>query len=79
MSSLQNMCGEEAQRKLLQLKPLFHKDTRERFFLTDDLKTSDLAGLVEGNAFDVQKLIPFIVSAIHNIDSRITRLENANK
>lgn len=79
MSSLQDMCGGEAQRKLLQLKPLLHKDTLERFFLPEDVKATDLAGLVDGDSFDTKKLIPFIVSALQNLEGRVTRLESTSK
>lgn len=71
----QLMNQQESIRKILQLKPVFNPATQERKFLANDISSTDLALFAKQGSFDHTILVPFLVSAIQNLETRIKYLE----
>ena len=74
--SVQEMSQSESLRKLLQLKPVLNTQTNERGFDTQHTLSTELAGVLKDGEVH---LIPFLVAALQNIESRVVALETEFK
>ncbi len=73
--SLEVMCPHESLRKLAQLRPLLFLQDQKRAFAPEEVRGTDLAGLMKNDTLDPAALVPFLVSAVNHLSIRVQKLE----
>lgn len=72
--TVSDMSQDESIRKLMQLRPVIFEDNT-RGFVPEDVRATDLSFAEREAKVDTVTLIPFLVSALQNIEKRLEAVE----